>query len=388
MWLFFFCIIAKKSYWCYYPFVILKFYKGDFAMKFKKLSRLVLAAVLAISTMNYGVVNTAAEEKEQLPFDKEAVEAAIESGELDGLSIQVEPIDDANIDARDYAGTHNTMELVPEFANSTWPYAATVEIGFKMTCYGDYYGESYYVVVADKDGNLLVGNENVFRYDPQYYMLYLSWDQKVGGELVDPGMYYVYYWTDYAEAADLVPFYLEEPITGKFASYQGYDFFGYEDGSVRCFDKSGNAVINDFKCDGTYTYYFQADGTAMKERLTYHPNGVEVIYFDSYGHEVFSNFDIVRKTIEGNPVRDLCFFNVYGYLYVDVLTYDQAGVNLYYANPYGVMECSGWFEFSPKQGGGYGYANTDGTLMCNQYTYDWNGNLVYMEGDGSMRGSR
>ena len=44
-----------------------------------------------------------------------------------------------------------------------------------------------------------------------------------------------------------------------------------------------------------------------------------------------------------------------------VVTYDQAGVILYYANPYGVMERNGWFTFSDKQGGGMGYANADGS---------------------------
>lgn len=33
---------------------------------------------------------------------------------------------------------------------------------------------------------------------------------------------------------------------------------------------NGHMVINDFVFDGTYTYYAQADGTPMKDRLTYH----------------------------------------------------------------------------------------------------------------------
>lgn len=37
---------------------------------------------------------------------------------------------------------------------------------------------------------------------------------------------------------------------------------------------NGHMVINDFVFDGTYTYYAQADGTPMKDRLTYHPDGV------------------------------------------------------------------------------------------------------------------
>ena len=46
----------------------------------------------------------------------------------------------------------------------------------------------------------------------------------------------------------------------------------------------GGEVIKDaFFCDGTYTYFLQADGSAMKNRLTYHPDGEHVIYFDEYG---------------------------------------------------------------------------------------------------------
>ena len=43
---------------------------------------------------------------------------------------------------------------------------------------------------------------------------------------------------------------------------------------------------------------------------------------------------------------DMCFFNVYGYMYVDTLTYDKTGTKLYYVNPYGVLERNGWFQFS------------------------------------------
>lgn len=178
-----------------------------------------------------------------------------------------------------------------------------------------------------------------------------------------------------------------------FATYEKYTFTS--DGrDVRCYDGSGNRVINDFKCDGTYTYYFQADGTAMRDRLTYHPDGVHVIYFDQDGHEVFSDFANVKKSIAGEPVDDMCFFNVYGYMYVDTLTYDKTGKKLYYVNPYGVLERKGWFAFSGKEfeaglgfsgrSGGFGYANWDCSLMVNATTYDWTNQLVYVQGDGHM----
>ena len=61
-------------------------------------------------------------------------------------------------------------------------------------------------------------------------------------------------------------------------------------------------------------------------------------------------------------------------MYIDILTYDITGTYMYYANPYGVMERSGWFRFSD---GGIGYANADGILMTNTFTYDqWD--VLYM----------
>ena len=158
---------------------------------------------------------------------------------------------------------------------------------------------------------------------------------------------------------------------------------------------SGQMVRNSFFSDGAYTYYLQADGTAMKDRLTYHPDGIHVIYFDQNGHEVFSDFANITRSISGDTVDDMCFFNVYGYMYVDTLTYDKNGANLYYINPYGVLERKGWFQFSGHEfdaglgfsgvAGGYGYANSDCSLMVNTYTYDWNGNFVYMQGDGHLQ---
>lgn len=78
---------------------------------------------------------------------------------------------------------------------------------------------------------------------------------------------------------------------------------------------------------------------------------------------------------------------------MDTLTYDMTGTKLYYVNQYGVLERNGWFQFSgyefdaglgfSGQAGGYGYANADCSLMVNTNTYDWNGNLVYMQGDGT-----
>lgn len=141
----------------------------------------------------------------------------------------------------------------------------------------------------------------------------------------------------------------------------------------------GTVAKDVFFCDGEFTYYLMADGTPMTDRLTYHPDGEHIIYFDSQGHEVFSDFIHVMRNIEGNSVDDYCFFDTFGYMYQDKITYDKEGVNLYYANPYGVLERNGWFRFSDS---GIGYANADGTLVVNEYRTDWNGENIWLETNG------
>ncbi|MBQ9199130.1 MAG: hypothetical protein IJ141_03010 [Lachnospiraceae bacterium] len=137
----------------------------------------------------------------------------------------------------------------------------------------------------------------------------------------------------------------------------------------------GQLVTDAFFCDGEYTYFLQADGSPMKDRLTYHPDGEHIIYFDGQGHEVFSNFYNVKKSISGDEVDDLCFFDVYGYMYVNFLTFDQEGKKLYYANPYGVMDQGTWFQFAADAGevaaaygageGTWAYAYKDGRVDPN-----------------------
>lgn len=184
-------------------------------------------------------------------------------------------------------------------------------------------------------------------------------------------------------------------VGSKFATNGDGETF-YKDkttGKVSCFDASGAPVINDFKCDGTYTYYFQADGTAMCDRLTYHPDGVHVIYFDEWGHEVFSNYAHITKSISGAEVDDYCFFDTFGYLYVDVLTYDESGRYLLYANPYGRLEKNTWFQFSdtvkwadgtPCEGiaGQWGFADMDCHLVTNKNTVFPDGRTCYLQGNG------
>ena len=138
------------------------------------------------------------------------------------------------------------------------------------------------------------------------------------------------------------------------------------------------AVTDCFFCDGTYTYYLQYDGTPMKDRLTYHPDGEQVIYFDAKGQECFDTFANVRQSIEGKPVDDLCYFGTFGNLYVNVITYNKEGTTIYYANPYGVMERGGVFELDTNatnyellaNGCHYGFANSDGSVQGFYATYE------------------
>ena len=142
----------------------------------------------------------------------------------------------------------------------------------------------------------------------------------------------------------------------------------------------GTMVTDAFFCDGTYTYFLQTDGTPMKDRLTYHPDGQadHVIYFDADGHECFDTFANVKKSIAGTDVDDLCYFGSLGYLYVNVITYNKAGTAIYYANEYGVMERNGVFEVRSDvtnyaalaNGCKYGYANSDGTVKGFYATYE------------------
>ena len=47
------------------------------------------------------------------------------------------------------------------------------------------------------------------------------------------------------------------------------------------YNKADGSMATDvFFFDGTYTYYLMTDGTPMKDKLTYHPDGEHIVYFD------------------------------------------------------------------------------------------------------------
>lgn len=176
-----------------------------------------------------------------------------------------------------------------------------------------------------------------------------------------------------------------------------YEWKTREDGALVLY-KDGVQDANEFVSDGSYTYYCVSDGTVMKDRLTYHPDGQHVIYFDAEGHEVFNNFTHISVSISGDAVDDLCYFGMTGYMYTNTVTYDATGTKLYYINPYGRMENTGLFYFdaNASYGGGdtkwtftgdsyMGFANADGTLLVNQASYDPYGNAIYFQGNGEYK---
>lgn len=166
--------------------------------------------------------------------------------------------------------------------------------------------------------------------------------------------------------------------------------FVEKDGKKFYYDKDGKLLKNTF-LQGTespdgYTYYIQNDGSVMQDRLTYHPNGKDVIYFDAEGHEVFDAFVNVKKDVQGNAVDYIGYFGTLGGAYVNQTTYGN-GVGayskdaLFYINDYGVLENKGWFQ---NAAGNIGYAAANGTLTTNQWSLDQFGRKVYFQANGFL----
>ena len=156
--------------------------------------------------------------------------------------------------------------------------------------------------------------------------------------------------------------------------YTGNRFKTDADGTIHAYYPDGTPIYNQFIFDGYFTYYIQADGTAMKDNLTYHPDGTHIICFDEKGHEVFMDFYYCSK------VGYTCYFDSLGYIYKDQITF--VGNKTYYLNANGKMENSGWFQFA--NGMDYGYANADGTLKTNQFSYDPWGRIVFYHWNGMV----
>ena len=136
----------------------------------------------------------------------------------------------------------------------------------------------------------------------------------------------------------------------------------------------GTMAADVFFFDGTYTYYLMTDGTPMKDKLTYHPDGEHIVYFDQNGHEVFTTFRYCPS------VQYTCYFDSQGYLYKDQITF--VGDKAYYLNGNGAMEQNGWFQFA--NGRDYGWANADGTLNTTGWGTDPYGRTVFYHWNGMV----
>ncbi len=139
----------------------------------------------------------------------------------------------------------------------------------------------------------------------------------------------------------------------------------------------GTMARDVFFCDGIHTFYLQFDGTPMKSRLSYHPDGVHIIYFDEFGWEQFNDFAFVEYGIMGETVRDLFFFGTDGYMRFDCLTwgpkesyysleymrghcttvfgqpYDYSD-SIFHITPFGNVQREGLFQY---EDGSYGYCH-------------------------------
>ena len=185
--------------------------------------------------------------------------------------------------------------------------------------------------------------------------------------------------TMFGTAAAPAPVHAEETETAAAEGGRTVPFYslvkdgGNWDGSH--YTKADGTLATDvFFFDGTYTYYLQADGSPMKDKLTYHPDGEHIIYLDTEGHEVFTSFQYCPS------VEYTCYFDSQGYLYKDQITF--VGDKVYYLNANGKMEQNGWFGFA--NGRDYGFANQDGTLITTGWGYDPYGRTVFYHWNGMV----
>ena len=183
----------------------------------------------------------------------------------------------------------------------------------------------------------------------------------------------------------------EAKANKKFAFY--CNTFVEKDGKKYYYGKDGKLATTDkgYFLQGTdspdgYTYFIQNDGSVMQDRITYHPDGEHVIYFDKDGHEVFDAFVNVKKDALGQDVDYIGYFDTFGYAYVNKTTYGNgegayAKDALFYINDYGVLENKGWFG---NAAGEIGYAAPNGTLTTSQWSLDQFGRKVYFQANGFL----
>lgn len=139
----------------------------------------------------------------------------------------------------------------------------------------------------------------------------------------------------------------------------------------------GTLATECFFCDGISTYYLQNDGTPMKERLTYHPDGEHIIYFDFEGKEVFNSPQLVTKSITGEEIKAQYYFDVYGFMYIDELTFLNQQPVFFNYDGKRLVETMYTFPNGDRI-----IANYEGNLESNRFTYDAFGRIVYCNWNG------
>ena len=145
-------------------------------------------------------------------------------------------------------------------------------------------------------------------------------------------------------------------------------------------------IKNAFFFDGNFTYYLQHDGTPMVDKLTYHPDGEHIIYFDNEGHEVFNAERHITESISGEAVSDYCYFGAEGHMYKDQIAFIYSSHTSAYDQPVyynvnGVKQNNGQFHFAD---GNLGIAKKDGRLLHNSFGYDAFGQIVYFHWNGTI----
>ena len=145
------------------------------------------------------------------------------------------------------------------------------------------------------------------------------------------------------------------------------------DGDIRYIFPDGTMAKNCYLYDGTDTFYLGYNGAPYKNTTCYSMDG-HMMYFDSYARLVRNNFSGCED------VGFAAYFDDNGYALVDQTI--TVNGRLYYLNGYGQLEQHGWFWYANGQD--LGFANWDGTLITDCFSYDLWGRMVHFKSDGTL----
>lgn len=146
-----------------------------------------------------------------------------------------------------------------------------------------------------------------------------------------------------------------------------------DDGDIRFILANGQMAVNCYLYDDDYTYYLGYNGAPYKNTTAYSVDG-HMIYFDAFARQVRNNFVYCEDS------GIVAYFDENGYAYLDQ-TLSWNGRE-YYLNAYGQLEQHGWFWYANGQD--LGFANWDGTLVTDCFSYDMWGRTVYFQSNGKL----